>query len=309
MTYPLITVVMSTYNIEKYVAEAVDSILSQTFTDFEFVIVEDGSQDSTLRILESYQDERIRIIRTENRGLANALNTGLDAATGKYIARMDSDDVSSQRRLEVLLSEAEKSRDLALVGSWYEVIDEEGNFLTKARAPLSNSELWHVMLSGHNPFCHGGVLFRRDVVEKLCGYRPEFKNSQDFDLWLRLGEQHPMSMVPEVLYSWRLRRGSVGSGARMRQRAYGKAARQCLDQRQKGLPEQLPNFGQKRSFTSRGLLSRLDKQSAYAAVKTNFLLQSGHRREASQLALKSVALSPWNVVAWAATLRALKSWV
>ena len=122
MTQPLITVLMATYNVEKYVVEAVESVLAQTFKDFEFIVVDDGSQDRTLEFLGHFSDVRMRVISTENGGLTAALNAGLQVARGKYIARMDSDDVCHPSRLESQLRDIASDDSLAMAGSWYQII-------------------------------------------------------------------------------------------------------------------------------------------------------------------------------------------
>ncbi len=303
MSEPLITVLMATYNVEKYVAEAVESVLSQTFPDFELLVVEDGSRDTTPEILRRYSDERIRILHTENRGLTSALNTGLEAARGKFIARMDSDDACYPSRLEDELKAIDASEDTALVGSWYDIIDEDGTLLATQTPPTSEAELQAIFLKLENPFCHGSVMFRKAAVEAVGDYRPQFKASQDYDLWLRLSECYSMSVVPKTLYRWRLRRSGVATSARMLQRAYAKAALECCIQRRSGRPETLPTFSQRPRGSSRNPLRRLESESGYLAHKANILLQSGQRWKARRLAARSMACAPWNIVAWAAMFR------
>ncbi|MCI0439959.1 MAG: glycosyltransferase [Chloroflexi bacterium] len=306
MTNPLITVLMTTYNVEKYVAEAVDSVLSQTFPDFELLVVEDGSLDATPEILRRYSDERIRIVRTENRGLTSALNTGLEAARSEFIARMDSDDACYPTRLEEELKAFQASEGTALVGSWYDIIDEDGTLLATKTMPSSDMEL-KAALPIQNPFCHGSVMFRKAAVEAVGGYRPQFKASQDYDLWLRLSERYSMSVVPKTLYRWRLRRSGVATSARMLQRAYAKVALDCCLQRRSGKPETLPAFTQRPRGSSRNPLRRLERESGYAAHKSSILLQSGQRWRAGRLAARSMACAPWSIVAWAAAARVCRA--
>ena len=306
MSNPIVTVLMAAYNVEHYISQAVESILSQTFSDFEFIIVDDGSEDSTPEILARYDDARIKVIRVANQGLTNSLNTGLQASRCKLIARMDADDVCSPNRLESQLAELRKNVDLALVGTWYNVIDEDGTFLSARDAPTDSSEL-HEILLHENPFCHGSVLFRRDAVAAVGGYRPEFKSSQDYDLWLRLREHYPMGMVPQALYDWRLRRGSVGASARFRQRGYEKAALLCTEQRRLGIPETLPSFQPKRKASSFSRFKLSDRESGYQAFKANLFRQSGRRWKATRFAISSVTYCPWSVVAWASLVRSLRA--
>ncbi|MCH7744854.1 MAG: glycosyltransferase [Chloroflexi bacterium] len=306
MSDPVVTVLMAAYNVEQYISQAVESILNQTFSDFEFIIVDDGSEDSTPEILARYDDARIKVIRVENQGLTNSLNTGLQASKCRLIARMDADDVCSPNRLEAQLAELQKNEDLALVGTWYNVIDEDGAFLSARDAPTDSAELRAILLR-ENPFCHGSVLFRRDAVAAVGGYRPEFKSSQDYDLWLRLREHYQMGMVPQVLYDWRLRRGSVGANARFRQRGYSKAALLCAEQRLRGVPETLPSLQSKRKASSFSKFKRSDRESGYQAFKSNLFRQSGRRWKATRYAIGSVTYCPWSVVAWASLVRSLRA--
>jgi glycosyltransferase involved in cell wall biosynthesis len=139
-SYPKVSVVMSVYNGEKYLCEAIDSILNQTFENFEFLIVNDGSTDRTLEILQSYRDPRIKVINNErNIGLTASLNKGLKIAKGEYVARMDADDVSFPHRLEQQKAFLDRNPRVAMVGSWAEVIDESGK----------TQETWRVLTSSH----------------------------------------------------------------------------------------------------------------------------------------------------------------
>lgn len=126
---PKISVVMSVYNGERYLGEAVESIFNQTFSDFEFIIINDGSTDRTPEILTEIDDPRAKVINQPNRGLTASLNRAIRLAKGEYIARMDADDISEPTRLERQVEVLDRDPDVVLVACWYEVIDEKGNFL------------------------------------------------------------------------------------------------------------------------------------------------------------------------------------
>ena len=303
----MISVLMAVHNEETYVAAAIESILDQTFSDFEFLIVDDGSTDATPEILRRYQDERIHVISVNSNGLTRALNTGLGIAKGEFVARMDADDWSAPERLEIQVQVAQADDNMALVGSWYNIVDEDGTFLALQSPPTSNAEL-RAALDRGNPFCHGSVLLRRADVSSVGGYRPSFRSSQDYDLWLRLSERFATGRVPKALYTWRLRRGSVGTRQRMVQRAYGKAAHVCAQQRKLGLRETLPPEHQKVSALLHFRpLDYLATESGYEASKANILLGQGQYRRALKSAVRSVAHSPWSPVALAALFRTTRS--
>lgn len=200
---PKVSVVMSVYNGERYLREAVDSILSQTFSDYEFIIIDDASTDGTPTILSSYDDPRIRLFRNHNNlGLARSLNRGLRAAQGEYVARMDADDISLPERLEQQVDFLDSHPLVGLISSWFEVINEASNPLNIAKLPTTNEVLQHRLLKG-NVFCHGAAMFRMDCLRKVGPYRPEFIATQDFDLWLRIAEHYEVANLSESLYLWR----------------------------------------------------------------------------------------------------------
>ena len=165
---PLITVLMSVYNGERYLHEAIESILNQTFTDFEFLIINDGSTDSTRDIITSYTDSRIRLIDNEqNIGLTKSLNKGIDLARGKYIARMDADDISMPERLEVQYNFLEKNIEYSLVSSGAYLIDENNNQIGELYRPY-NYEMILGYIFFFNPIIHPSVLFeKKEIIE--CG--------------------------------------------------------------------------------------------------------------------------------------------
>ncbi|MEA2235590.1 MAG: hypothetical protein QOC81_314 [Thermoanaerobaculia bacterium] len=212
MTAPLVTVLLCVYDGEGYLREAIDSILGQTYRDFEFLIIDDASRDATPAILASYDDKRIRIIRNpENIGLTRSLNLGLREARGALIARQDADDVSFRDRLARQVAFLERNGDVAVVGSQAVSIDELG----RRRARLRRCEThlgirWQLMYE--NPFVHSAVVFRRDLVlDRFGGYDETFRTNQDFELWSRLSREHPLRSVHETLVANRGRSTSISS--------------------------------------------------------------------------------------------------
>jgi glycosyltransferase involved in cell wall biosynthesis len=205
LNHPIISVVMSVHNGEAHIGEAVDSILNQTIRDFEFIIIDDGSQDSSKAMLRQYaaRDPRIRLVSRENRGLTKSLNEGLALAQGEFIARMDADDISLPARFEKQLGYLKSSPTLMLLSTNLEVIDEFGARTTDYLLPLSFPEiLWWSMFA--NPFAHPAMMLRRSLIDQH-GFRYDesFRTTQDFDLWVRIINRHPGENLGESLLKYR----------------------------------------------------------------------------------------------------------
>jgi glycosyltransferase involved in cell wall biosynthesis len=208
MEHPKVSVIMSVYNGEKYLQEAVDSILNQTFTDFEFIIINDGSKDKTKEILESYSDPRIRLFHQKNIGLTKSLNRGLKHATGEYIARMDADDISMKNRFKKQVDFLNKNSNIGLIGTWASLIDNDGKNFHNWTLPLEHNSILD-RLSESNSFMHGSVMFRKHCVDVVGGYRQEFKYCQDYDLWIRIIEKYNAANIGEFLYKLRRANNSI----------------------------------------------------------------------------------------------------
>ena len=204
MNSPQISVVMSVYNGKNFLKEAVESVLSQTFRDFEFIIVDDGSTDGCLDILRDYEkkDSRIKIISREKRGLVSSLNEGINIAKGEYVARMDADDISLPGRLEKQIKFMQENK-LAICGTWAIGINEMGNEVRKLNYTPSFESIKIYSLI-HNPFIHSSVMFRKDVFEKVGGYKESFKYIEDYELWTRIVYKYNTSNIKEFLIKYRL---------------------------------------------------------------------------------------------------------
>jgi glycosyltransferase involved in cell wall biosynthesis len=206
MSQPKISIVMSVYNGERYLREAIEGILNQTFGDFEFLIVNDASNDDSPGIMRGYGDARIKILdNEENIGLTRSLNKAIEVARGEYIARQDADDVSLPKRLEEQLRYLKQNPEVAVLGTSIYIIDENGKISGRrdvAEGPSQN-------LFRGSWFAHGSVMFRRDVIRAAGGYNELFRYCQDYELWLRLARDHPIRGLPQVLYKLRYHTGNV----------------------------------------------------------------------------------------------------
>jgi glycosyltransferase involved in cell wall biosynthesis len=189
-----------------YLPAAVDSILAQTFTDFEFLIIDDHSTDGTRAYLDDLKDPRVRVFSSPGKGLTNALNFGLQKAMGKWIARMDADDWSFPHRLERQI-EAAKQPGTVLVSANYVICDEGLKPVGEIHLCAPNPKLFSYLNKKNNPYCHPVMMFRRDEVLKLEGYR--YERAQDYDLWIRLLEKGKVVQVNETLLKYRVRRDAI----------------------------------------------------------------------------------------------------
>jgi hypothetical protein len=218
MTAPKVSVVMSVYNGEKYLREAVDSMLNQAFADFEFVVVDDGSTDDTWAILQSYDDRRIVLLRNEeNTGLTQSLNKALAVANGEFIARTDADDVSWPERLKKQVAYLDAHPEVGLLGTWVEIIGERGERLSVLRRPMDPPFIkWSLLFD--NYLFHSAVMYRRSLAKKLGGYNTS-RYAQDYDLWSRMSFETQIAKLPQVLVSWRRHPAGITAQKLARQEA------------------------------------------------------------------------------------------
>lgn len=218
---PAVSVLLPNYNGSEFLQKAVDSVLNQSFTDFELIVVEDGSTDGSAELLASYSDPRIRIIPLEqNEHICVALNTGLAAARGKYIARIDSDDCWLPNKLEKQYRYMEENPDCGACFSLVTVVDEKETILTEEQSPFVSifregnrtryEWLRYLFFSGCH-LCHSSAFFRRDIVEQLGPYRTSLVQIQDYEYWLRIANVSELYVIQEPLvrYRHRLKGGNV----------------------------------------------------------------------------------------------------
>ena len=207
-TNPTVSVVMAAHNEAEYIGEAINSILNQTYSDFEFIIIDDGSTDQTIDIIESFDDGRLYLLQNDtNRGLPASLNRGIKFADGKYIARMDADDRSTPKRLEKQVKVLEQHQDVHVVSCWKGMIDKNGKNLGVRR--INNDVDWtEKWFRSHGPkIAHPSVMIRKRSLEGVGGYREEYIYAQDLDLWIRMANTYNSNFVyviQEQLFQLRL---------------------------------------------------------------------------------------------------------
>ena len=187
---------------------AIKSILNQTFKDFEFLIINDGSTDNSVKIIQSFNDLRLRLIHNEsNIGLIKTLNKGLKLSNGKYIARMDCDDISLPKRLSIQASFMEKYPEIGVCGSWVKIIGLGKKFINKYSQKHEEARAY---LLFNTPFAHPAVIIRKDILEKYkLEYDENYKHAEDYELWSRVIEHTRISNIPKVLLHYRMHPESV----------------------------------------------------------------------------------------------------
>ncbi len=229
---PVISVVMSVCNGEKYLHESIDSVLNQTYTNFEFIIINDGSNDGSLDILLKYQkkDNRILIVNQKNIGLTRSLNRGIKLAVGEYIARQDADDISAPSRLEKQLNYIKTRPELAMVGCLSNTFTTNG-IVRKSRELKFSSAGIKQYLASRNLLKHGAVMMRKSCLAKVGFYREFFYYSQDYDLWLRLSQYFDIGILPEHLYQYRVTPQAVSVSRWLTQKQYADIARKLHAER------------------------------------------------------------------------------
>lgn len=212
---PKVTVLMPVYNGEKYLREAIESILDQTFTDFEFLIINDGSTDGSVGIVESYKDRRIRLVHNEkNLGLIASLNRGMELARGEYIARMDCDDISLPLRLEKQVVFMDAHPEIGVCGSWAKVIDENGNVNGSIKA-LTGKSIKRLCWRP-SPFIHPTCIIRSSLLKEN-RYSEGYPHAEDYELWLRLSKKTVFFNLKDYLLYYRIHLGNVTNRDRILQ--------------------------------------------------------------------------------------------
>ncbi|MGO9605627.1 MAG: glycosyltransferase [Candidatus Binataceae bacterium] len=245
MSNPVVSVVMPTYNAEVFVDAAVASIRSQTFTDFELITVDDGSDDHTVEILlrHAADDRRVQVLRKPHRGICETLNDAIAVARGAYVARMDADDIALPYRLERQVAALLAQPSVAVVGSNYEIIDATGAKLGASDLPTDSAQI-RATLERCNCIAHPTVLIRRDTFVAVGGYRRAFRQCEDYDLWVRLSARHELINLAEPLLRYRRHPGQL-EWRDVEQRALSMlGVRASAQRRRDALPDPAERFHQ-----------------------------------------------------------------
>ncbi len=223
-----LSVLMPAFNAEKYIGEAIESVLTQTFVDFELIIVNDGSTDRTKEIILSYKDNRIRLINTTNQGIAAALNKGLAIAKAKYIVRFDADDICYPERLEKQYNLIKIDPEIMLVGSAADYVDEEGRFIFKGLPPAFKHEEILKILTTTCPFIHSSVLYNKEFIIENGGYNSHAHSFEDHLLWTQVVPKAKSANVDESLIKVRLNKQSITIDEKWRTKQFRRIKKNAL---------------------------------------------------------------------------------
>ncbi|MBI5793659.1 glycosyltransferase [Candidatus Uhrbacteria bacterium] len=208
---PRVSILISVWNSERSVRAAVQSLLDQTYRDFELLIVDDGSSDQTPTILNqlSQRDPRVRIITNEtNLGLTRSLNLALGQAQGVLIARMDADDIALRDRLQKQVAFLDTHPDIGIVGTAYQFIDTHDQVIGERHPDTQDAQLRHSLIR-FNPFLHSSVMMRRELLDRVHGYDEIYRRAQDYDLWMRLSPLTKLANLTDILMQKRFTTGMI----------------------------------------------------------------------------------------------------
>lgn len=298
---PKVSVVMATFNAREYLREAIESILNQTFKDFEFLIIDDGSTDDTVEIIKSYSDPRIVFHQRTHQGLISTLNYGIKVAEGEYVARMDADDISEPKRFELEVKFLDGHPDHALVGTTTQVIDTAGRTITVSVEPLRHSDLVLGLLV-RNVFAHGSVMIRRHALTKVGGYSSDAIHAEDYDLWTRIAQYYKVANLPQPLFKWRLNPCGVSV---TRSKIQRETVERIKTREWKSYLNKhpIPTVSFKEILSGRNYHDQADpfwreRLSSISLIYSRLgrsLLISGYRRRAVRSILASIILSPTKI--------------
>ena len=296
---PTVSVALAVYNAEKYLAAAIDSILNQTFPDFELIVINDGSTDKSLKILQRYadRDPRIRLFSRENRGIAKTRNELTQLAQGELIAVMDADDVMMPDRLANQVAFLGSHPEVVCVGGAHDFIDEAGRVLFRKEDPSDDGTIQQLALQGYTPINHPSAMIRRDALLQIGGYPENMATVGDLDLFLRLGEIGKLANLTVTVLQYRQHAASVSERKQLAQIEDKRQACQRAWQRR----------GIQGEFTETQPWRPVDQVSLY-----EFLLEYGwkffvtrRRWAAIAYGFKAIRTLPWKPEGWKLLIAAL----
>ena len=289
----LVSIILPVYNAEDFLEVAIESVLGQSFEDFELIAIDDGSTDSSLQILKEFarNDNRIRLITRENRGLIATLNQGILLAHGDLVARMDADDICEPQRLEFQVEFLSNNPEVVCVGTQIQLIDINEREIMYMQMPLDHEAIDGANYSSRSHgIVHPTALMRLSSLSFINGYREEFKHAEDIDLWLRLAEVGHLANLPICLLKYRQHLDSVGYKYRFEQRySQWKAVRNAAERRGEcfTIPEPLELESQVKVIPG-----AVDQKWAWWA------LSGGNVSTARYYSMQALKKSPWRPSVW-----------
>lgn len=286
-----LSVIMPAYNAEAYIGQAIESVLQQSFTDFEFIIVNDGSKDNTLNVIKRYNDPRIKLIDQANKGLIDTLNDSINIASADIIARMDADDICKPNRFQVEYDFLTNNPDHVLVGSVVDIIDKDGNYLMPLYPVGYTHDEIVTNIDVKCPFNHPSVMFRKDAVIRA-GYYP--KNALTFEdhlLWKKLANIGKVHNLKDVLLQYRFNPESVTIDEKWRGDLFIQLRKKALEQ---GFVAEEDALKLKEIISSQNL-SAYKNASYYALVGKKYLWNNPDGAKARSHFAQSIKHYPKNI--------------
>ncbi|HEX7456883.1 MAG TPA: glycosyltransferase [Ginsengibacter sp.] len=287
---PKVTVLMPAYNAANYIGEAIDSVLQQTFTDFELLIINDGSTDNTKQVIESYDDNRIILIgHLVNHGIAAALNTGLSKANGEYIARFDADDICVPERLQEQVSFLDNHPDYVLTGSDAEYISENGEHLFYFKSLGHTHEQLLYKIYSHCPFIHSSVMYRKDPVIEAGGYSLHAHNFEDYFLWIQLKKYGKFNNLQKRLIKVRFNPSSSTIDEKWRGKLFREIKKKIIKRGTITKEEGEVLF----AIIKKQNVQKIKEGAYYALCGKKFLIDNHQPKKARPLLSKAIKIHPY----------------
>jgi len=289
----LVSVILPIYNAESFIEEALNSVFSQTYRNFELIAIDDGSTDSSLAILRRIvdNDKRVRVVARENRGLIRTLNQGIDMAKGSLVARMDADDICETWRLECQVRFMGNNPSVVCVGGQIKLIDKCGREIMKMTMPLDHEV---IDAANFSAVSHGVVhptgMIRLSALKMIGGYRSVFRHAEDIDLWLRLAEIGSLANLPILLLKYRQHIESIGYKYRFEQKSsQWKAVKAAALRRGHDFTFPQPSSAE---VEIKGISGATEEKWAWWALK------GGNMRTARYYAMRALATASWRFSVW-----------
>jgi len=285
-----ISVLLPVYNAEKYIKETIESILNQTFTNFEFIIINDGSTDNSLEILQYFAklDDRIRLISRKNIGVVDTLSEGLELVNAPYIARIDSDDIAAPDRLAIEYEFLQENLGVVCVGSDFELIDYKGRQIGLVELPKTSGEIERLLLAGECPIANPSTLVLTSAIRLVGGYNQGVFPAEDYALWCALLDVGKIQNLNSILLKYRIHAKSVTQSSNVEMTSKTKEVCESAC-RNRGIPcEYDENIW---LMSSNG---RFDKALSYGW----YAFKSARRWMALEYSLKAISLSPFSEGGW-----------
>jgi glycosyltransferase involved in cell wall biosynthesis len=292
-----VSVLLCVRNGIPFLADAIESILGQTYRDLELIVVDDASTDATPALLAGLRDPRLVLVRNErNLGLTASLNVALARARGELVARQDADDRSLPTRLERQVALLDERAEVVLCATWARLVDDSGNVVPVRRRRPDPTAL-RALVPRSNPFVHGSILFRAEPVRALGGYRTAFRFAQDYDLYLRLLHEHELALLPEELYEFRFAVSGTSATNLRDQAAYAEVARRLYAERERTGSDTLAAGGAIEPLLD---AAKPDVETpAFGRQLARYRLSAGDRPGARSALLGVLRSRPLDLHAWA----------